>query len=169
VTAFTPSRPDGRSDRMVLFDLVRAAPPETLFQFDELVEALSEGLDVTVDRPRVYRAVAAANRTLLSESKRYLNVVRGEGYRVIRASEHVEMAVNRKDRAQAQIQRGIEVLRGARLNELSDNERALHEGQLRILSGLYFAVKDSERRHERSEALIADLTQRIDKLEGRDE
>lgn len=162
---FRPSRPDGRSDRRVVFELVADAEPDTTFTYDMLVAALSEGLDVEVTRDRVYRAVAAGNRTLLRERKRYLQVVPNEGYRIIYTSEQLPVALLKKDRAQAYLSRGIELLRHAKLNELDKAQRILHEGQLLILAGLHQAMRESDQRHARSEELIAELRRRVDRLE----
>jgi hypothetical protein len=168
-TPFAPSRPDGRSDRQIVFDLAESAEPDTAFTYDRLVAALSEGLAAEVDRSRVYRAVADGNRTLLRERKRYLNNVPGLGYRVIHTSEAVAVALDKKGRAEAFLQRGLAVLKNARLDELDPAQRTLHEGQLLIMAGLYEATRQSERRHSRSEALIAELTRRVDKIESKDE
>jgi hypothetical protein len=164
-TPFTPSRADGRSDRRVVYELVREAAPNDTFDYDKLVAALSEGLDVEVTRDRVYRAVAAANKTLLQRQRRCLNVVAGVGYRVINAAEHLPVALIKKDRAQTYMKRGIDILRNVRIDELDATQRTLHEGQLLILGGLYQATRESSRRHDRAESLIADLVQRVDELE----
>ena len=162
---FLPSRPDGRSDRRVVFDLVEDADPDTTFTHDELIEALSADLDVDIERPRVYRAVRDGNTTLLRERKRYLSVVRGEGYRVIHTSEAVAVALDKKGRAESFLARGIAVLKNARMDELDPAQRVLHEGQLLIMAGLHEATQRSERRHARSEELIADLTTRVERVE----
>lgn len=163
--AFAPSRADGRSDRRVVFELVADAEPDTVFKYEELIEALSEGLDEPITRDRVYRAVGAGNKTLLRERKRYLQVVADVGYRVIPTSEQLPVALIKKDRAQTYLSKGIELLRNARLDELDAAQRTLHEGQLLILAGLHQAVRESDQRHAKSEALISDLQQRVDKLE----
>jgi hypothetical protein len=165
-SAFTPSRPDGRSDRRVVFELVADAKPDTTFTYATLVDALSEGLDVEIARDRVYRAVAAGNKTLLQERKRYLQVVPNIGYRIIHTSEQLPVALLKKDRAQTYLSKGIEVLRHAKLDELDAAQRTLHEGQLLILAGLHQAMQESDRRHARSEELIAELRRRMDRLEG---
>jgi hypothetical protein len=172
MTAFTPSRPDGRSDRRVVYELAADTQPDTKFTYVELGYALAEGLDQPVARDRIYRAVGEANKTLLREKKRYLSVVAREGYRVIGADEHLPVALTKKDKAQTYLKRGIDLLRNVRLGELDETQRSLHQAQLMVLGGLYQSVKESERRHERSEELIADLvrsrdamTQRIERLE----
>lgn len=169
---FEPSRPDGRSDRQVVYDLTADAEPGELFYYAGLVDALAEGLDEAPDVRRVYPAVAAANKTLLRERKRYLGVVRGVGYRMLRADEHLGQAIVRKDRATGHLHRGREILRGTLLDELTTAQRALHQGQLMILSALCEAMDQSEKRHARAESLIEDIKkdnrrmeERIDRLE----
>lgn len=162
---FTPSRADGRSDRRVIFELVQGASPGDTFDYDKLSAALAEGLDAEIGRDRVYRAVGAANKTLLQRERRYLDVVKGTGYRVISADEHLPVALANKDRAQGYLKRGIDLLRNVHADELSPAQRTLHEGQLLILGGLYQATRESSRRHDRSEALIADLQRRVEGLE----
>lgn len=164
---FTPSRPDGRSDRQVVFDLAKDADPDTTFTHDELIDALSEGLDDRVSQQRMYQAVTAGNQTLLQKRKRYLDNVRGKGYRVIYTSEAVSVALNKKERAETFLARGVAVLRNARMDELSPAQRVLHEGQLLIMAGLHEATRQSERRHARSEELISKLTARVDDVEAR--
>jgi hypothetical protein len=170
---FQPSRDDGRSDRRVVYDLTHDAEPGMTFTYKELIEALEEGLDTPVARDRVYRAVGAANTTLLREHRRYLGVVENVGYRVIHSEEHLPVSLQKKDRAQSYLKRGIELLRHARLDELTQAQRTLHEGQLMILSGIHSAVQDSARRLDRTESLIEDLLksdqqiqERLDRLEG---
>lgn len=162
---FTPSRPDGRSDRQVLFDLVEAAEPDMTFKFDEILDALNRDLEVPVTQHRVYAAVRDANTTLLRERKRYLRNVRGVGYRVIFTSEAVAVALDKKGRAESYLARGLQVLRNARLDELAPAQRTLHEGQLLIMAGLHEATQRSERRHDKSEALIAELSRRVEEIE----
>jgi hypothetical protein len=162
---FSPSRPDGRSDRRVVFELVADAEPDTTFTYAELIGALAEGLDVDITRDRVYRAVAAGNKTLLRERKRYLHVVPDVGYRVIHTSEQLPVALIKKDRAQSYLSKGIALLRHAKLDELDAAQRTLHEGQLLILAGLHQAMHESDQRHTRSEELIAELLRRVNRLE----
>jgi hypothetical protein len=163
---FEVSREDGRSDRTVIYELARDAEPETFYSYDQLMGALSQGLPEDVERERVYRSVSAANKTLLREDRRYLSVVRKKGYRVIRTDEHLPMALAKKDMAQTYLRKGIALLKHARLDELTEVQRTLHEGQLMILAGVYQAVESSARRHDKQEAVIDELRKRMDRLEG---
>jgi hypothetical protein len=148
-----------------VFDLAVAAEPDAQFTHDEIADALAADLDGPVDRSRVYRAVSGGNTTLLRERKRYLRNVPGLGYRVIHTSEAVAVALDKKGRAEAYLARGLDVLRNARIEELSPAQRVLHEGQLLIMAGLHEATQRSERRHNRSEELIANLTARVEQVE----
>lgn len=164
--AFEASRSDGRSDRVVIYDAVRNSDPETFFSHAQLIYLLGEGVDKPITQARVYRAVVAANKTLLKENRRYLSVVRTEGYRVVRADEHLSIALTKKDMAQGYLKRGIALLKHARLDELSEAQRTLHEGQLMILAGVYRAVEDSQRRHDKQEQVIDELRKRMDRIDG---
>ncbi len=163
---FRTVRADGRSDRRVIVDLVSGSPAGTQFDYEKLTAALQAGLDDPVDRARIYRAVAQANRTLLEEDQRYLQVVKNQGYRLLHGSDHLPAALVKKDMAQGYIRRGVELLRGARLDELTEAQRVLHQGQLMILAGVHQAMQDSQRRHDRQEQVIDELRQRVERLEG---
>lgn len=156
-TNFTPQRSDGRSDRQVIFDLVESASPETVFEYDDLIAELEAGVDTEVERPRVYTAVRLANKLLLAERRRYLRVVRGTGYRVIRADEHVDVAMQRKDSATDRLRQGLAVLQQVRMEELDENQRKLHQGQMMVMGALYDAMVYSDRRHARTEAVIESI------------
>lgn len=164
--AFQPSREDGRSDRQVIVDLVAAGEPGSTYGYPALIEALSEGLDARPPRSRVYRAIATANRTLLRERSRYLGVVRGSGYRMLRADEHLPVALRDKDTAEGYIRRGIEKLRHTRLDELPENLRELHEGQLMVMVGLHQAVRSQAARQNRQDRVLDDLLKRVERIEG---
>ena len=162
---FVASRADGRSDRRIIYELAAVAEPETVFVYAALTGALAEGLEEEPSRLRIYRAVAAANKTLLREHRRYLAVVSNLGYRVIRTDEHLPVALAKKDMAQTYLSKGIELLRHADLNELTEVQRVLHEGQLMVLAGVYQAVQSSERRHAKQEEAIEELRRRVGTLE----
>lgn len=163
---FQASRDDGRSDRVVVYEAVRDAMPDTFYSYAQLEEMLSEGLEEPVDRSRVYRAVNLANKLLLREDRRYLSVVRGQGYRMLRTDEHLPAALAKKDIAQNYLRKGIDLLQHARLDELTEAQRTLHEGQLMILMGVSEAVAASARRHDQQEKVIDELKARMDRLEG---
>jgi hypothetical protein len=163
---FTPSRDDGRSDRRVVYELVQDAEPETLFTYDDIESALQDGLDVPITRPRAYRAIQDANKTLMREKRRALQTVAGIGARVLRSDEHLPVALGRKERAEHQIKRGIELLRNTRVDELDPVQRQLHDGQLLIMAGIYQATRETSRRVARHDAAISEIRERLAQLEG---
>lgn len=167
MSPFLPTRSDGRSAGQVVFDCVEAAEVETIVTYDELMRILWLEGQTRAERDKVYHAVRDANRLLLRERQRYLQVVKGKGYRVIRADEHVGVALLRKGRAEQQIQHGIRILRHVRMDELTATQRTLHEGQMMIMAGIYQHVQDSERRHAEQEKSIDLIRQRLDDLEKR--
>lgn len=173
MTAFQASREDGRSDSRVVFEFVANAEPGTLFDFDSIRHELEEGSDAVFSNNRVSDAVRRTNKTLLKERKRYLESVRGRGYRVIRAEEHLAVALNRKSRADAQIQAGIALLKNAKVEELSESQRSLHFGQLIILDRLHQIGQESTKRLAEHDQVLAEMRaqqteikERIQRLEG---
>lgn len=165
MTPFQTSRIDGRSDRQIIFDLVKDATPETVYSYGELESALSQGTTRKITRFIIGNASRQASRTLLRERQRCLRVIANMGYRIIPATEHMELALTRKDRAELMIHRGVEILQGTRIDELDEPHRSLHQGQLLIMSGFYQALRSTRKRQDRQEQAIHSLTQRVEKLE----
>lgn len=163
---FKPSRPDGRSDRQVIYDLTRQSEPETLFSFDDLISALAADVDRPIGRPQVYEAVAEANRILRREERRMLAVVKNVGYRMLRADEHLPLAVIRQERAEAHIRTGIEILRQVRWDEMDQVRRAETQGMLLIMNGFYQHMQAQDRRLARLEAAMKSTERRVNSLEG---
>lgn len=164
---FTPSRVDGRSDRRIVFELAQDAEPDTMFDFSALEESLQEGVDHKITRARISRAVRDANKAILREKKRFLASVPGHGYRMIRADEHLPVAINRKERAEAQIKAGIDLLKNVHLEELSDTQRTLHVGQLMIMDGVYRLTQASEKRHARTDKVLEEIRKQQDEIAQR--
>lgn len=159
---FKPTREDGRSDRQVIYDVTKDGTPGTLFPYKDLIAALSEGLPDGAKLERVYPAVGMANRTLLREQKRYLSVVRGRGYKILAAEEHLPVAMYKKERAQKTLKLGIEILKNVRMEEMDENQRNQHTGQLMFMAGIYGMVQESAKRHNRQEKAIDELKGRLD-------
>lgn len=166
-TRFQTARTDGRTDSQVIYDLTQAAEPETVYPYQDLIDALQEGVDRPIGRERVGGAVRAANRLLLSERRRYLGSIRNVGYRVLRSDEHLPTAITKKRCAEGHIERGLSLLRQVRLDELEPTYRTLHEGQLMVMAGIYQVMQASARRHAQQEQLIVTLQDRIQRIEER--
>lgn len=162
---FTPSRSDGRSDRQIVFDLVQMAEPDTLFTFEQIIAALSAGVDKPVTRHRACAASRLANQTLQHEEQRALQVVKGMGYRVVAANEHLGLALTRKDFATRQFSRGVVLLKSCRLDELTDIQRRLHEGTTLVMGAYLGALRHLNARQNRQESALQSLALRIEKVE----
>lgn len=163
---FEVSRADGRSDRQVVLDMAEGLDPGALLSYAELIEELQSGRDGEMDRHKAASAVRSANHALLSERQRYLRNVRGVGYRVCRADEHLPVAIDKKRTATRRLKESVGILRHTRLDELTSEQRALHQGQLLIASALVQHATEANRRLNATERAIAGLTARVDSLEG---
>lgn len=158
---FEPSREDGRSDRQIVLDLVRGAEPGTIFLYADMQTALEEGTDREINRRVIGAAARAASNSLLSDERRALAVVPGRGYRVIRAEEHLPVAMDKKARASGYISRGMRLLKQCRWEELPAQVRTAQEGQLMIFAGLSAAIDDHQQRLDRHEEVIAAILKRV--------
>jgi hypothetical protein len=154
---FAVSRADGRSDTQVLCDLVRTAAPETVFSFEQLADALSEGSRRMFDREEVRSVVSRCYSAVLRDTQRALHNVRGVGYRVARACDHEGISRVRKRRSDTQLRRALLTLQQVRWDEMDAASRTAHEGTLVLMSVLMSNQAALERRQSRTEGLIRSL------------
>jgi hypothetical protein len=160
VTLFQAKRKDGRAYWRVAFDRLVSAIPGELVPQPELLALLE-----TDDRTLLYASVARAAKELRKHAQRDVAPVRGRGYRVLYANEHVGKADSHKDRAERQLKIANEVIDATDLAALSDSERELWSQVKRGMVLLYQAVSSHEIAIARHEALIASLQSRIEGLE----
>lgn len=151
---FKTARRSGKSDRQVIVEHVHAAAPGTIFEIDDIIARLSMGTGRTISKAVASAAVRSANSVLLKEHQRCLRAVRGVGYRMVAASEHKPLALERKRRADKQLQRGLEVLSHVRWDELTEEQRRAHEGTLIVVSALHSAMSSLSSRQDRLEEII---------------
>lgn len=152
---FEITRADGRSNAQVIIDLVAHEEPGVTFDFDKLREALEEGTDRTYAPASVRAIVTAANRRLLAEHQRMLHNVRNVGYRLAPAADMRPLALVRQEKSTRQLRTGLDILRNVRWGELTDQERAAHEGTLLVVGGLYQQLEAQSKRLSRVEEIIA--------------
>jgi hypothetical protein len=169
---FQPSRADGRSDWRVIFDLVEHLKPGEEVGHDVLLAELE-----TTDRSRLYRAVQRANRELWSTRSRSLGVVKGVGYRMLRAEEHEAQANSYQRQARRRISNAVAVVEATDLSQLSADQR---EWMVKVQSGIHLLAQamDSHARqlatHDEMirrlqsghDEEIRRLRSRVDRLEG---
>lgn len=151
---FTASRLDGRSDRQVVFELMRDAEPGTLFTFAAIEDALQAGIADSIGRPRACAAVRLAKKTLQQQVNRSVKAVRGRGYRLLMASEHVGVAVTHESRAIKQMKAGLAILQHCRLDEMSESDRTRHQGYTLTMVGTMNALTHQNARLTRIEKVL---------------
>lgn len=165
MTLFTTERDDGRADRRVVADLAADLEPDDILSYDDLITALSDGVEVEVTKERAGRAVRDANPLLLKEQSRAMAPVRGVGYRIARAAHHQELALARRDRADVQMRKGLELLHNVRWDEMHVEQQLAHRGTLMVLDAVARQLRDEQARADTIEGLVRDLLGRVDKLE----
>lgn len=146
---FEITRADGRSHQQVLIDAVHNAPPDTMYTYEELNTILG-----FYKKERTRAVVIASQHRLLAEFSRTMENVRGKGYRVVEASEHMRLANGKKRRADTQMKKGLHILRHVKWDELSEEARNAHMGTLMITEALYQQQVAQDKRLARIEEAI---------------
>lgn len=154
---FCIRRKDGRSNSQVVIDLVKEADPGNIFSYAEIGNALSVGCDRQFDVPAVRCSVLSSISMLEKLYKRTLLNVRSTGYKVAKAEEHMLIAVVRSDRANRQLKKGLSTLTNVKWDEMDENTRRAHEGQLLIMSAFYQQNIAMDRRMRKMEETIKSL------------
>ena len=156
-TAFLPTRVNGKSDARVVIETVAEGDPGTVFDHDVLIAALQKNTARAISRSTVCAAVQAANRRLLKEYQRTLHSIRGVGYRLAAASDHTRLAQGRRRRADRQLAVGLATLQHVRWDEMDENARKAHEGQLMVMASLHQMVTAVQGRQDRLEELVTKM------------
>lgn len=172
---FEPAREDGRSDKRVVYDLVKDADPGRVFAYDELAAALQEGIGGDIPHERIGRAARAASRQFLNDDQRALQVVPMIGYRIAKADDHAVMAQQHHRKAKRESQQSISLITNVRDSELSPEFRGLIR-DLRVAFGAVAQmIHAAERRTQRVENVLdevvrvnQDLSARVARLEGQE-
>lgn len=151
---FKITREDGRSNAQVLLDLVKDKPAGEVFTYEQIQEALSEGSNHAYGIRDVQGLAVRVYPRLLKEQARALHNVRNTGYRLAPAAYHVTLANDRTSKADKQLLRGVQTLQNVRWDEMDQNQRMAHEGQLLIAGALYSQMKALERRQNAVEVAI---------------
>jgi DNA-binding winged helix-turn-helix (wHTH) protein len=151
---FSVKRDDGRTNIEVVIAIFEEREPGEIITYDELIAALSEGVETVYNRQAVQSIVTKNYTRILASTERAITNVPNVGYRVVPASSHITIAGDRKERADRQIAHGFETLRHVRWNEMDENQRRAHEGQLMIMSGLHAQMQAIDARQRRLEDLL---------------
>lgn len=160
-------RKDGRSDGQVIYDFAIKLKENEILSYEILLNELQKDVEsVKYDKSRVYSAINSANKKLLKFNFKYLAVVRGVGYKLIPANEHISVALSKKRSAQRSIKKGQNVLEFTNLNELNPTERMLHEQHMNQFRNIELQLKYHDQRMTKQDNLIENLLERIEKLEN---
>lgn len=154
---FKITRADGRSNAQVLLDYVQDGRAGQTYTYAELAAALEDGADRTYSRVAVRQIAAAAYDRMLKEQQRALHNIRGVGYRLAPASDHKQLAAQRKRRSDVQLVRGLNTLRNVRWDEMDTETRKAHEGSLMVMSAIY----EQQRALERRQSSIEDAVRKL--------
>lgn len=158
---FQITRDDGRSNGQVLLDFIEGKEPGKVFSYHELSAVLSENTDRQYNKHEVQLIVNSTCPRMLKEQARTLHNVRNTGYRIAPAAYHTTLASHRKEKADKQLLRGVQVLQNVRWEEMDANQRLAHEGQLLILGAMYQQTKALERRQQKVENAINRLRESV--------
>lgn len=165
-TLFAIAREDGRSNVQVVLDVVKGREPGRVFTYEELAAELQQGTQRKFDRTAVTGVVRQSGARLSKEQQRALQNLRGVGYRLAHANDHRTLAHSRHRRSEAQLRRGLTVLKHVRWDEMDPNIRQAHLGMLMITEAVCANVAALTKRQSAVEGAIARLIQRVDSIEG---
>jgi len=160
---FQPKRADGRAEWRVIFDFFAQLQPGETVKDETLLTALD-----TDDMFKLRRLAVKARRRLWEECRRSVVNVRGEGYRMLYATEHEGQALTYHKLASRRMNDSVAVAKATNLDELSDAQRDWMVKVQIGLSAMAYAVDEHQRRLGMHDDLITNLQRRVEALEERD-
>lgn len=176
----SPFQPIGDEPRwQTLLGLLRETPIGEVLTYGRMAEALD--LDPLHDRPAISDALRKAAAEHEEADRRSVEVVKGEGYRVVHANEHLDLAKKRNKRAGVQLQMAYSTATNVDLSGVDPEVRTgletLARGfleQMEINRRLAARQRRTERavdlvmqRSNRTEEEISDLKARLQAMETR--
>lgn len=173
----SPFEPLGdRARWRILYDLVSKKPTGATVTYEELAQSLD--LDPE-DRHTIQMTMRRASKESESEDKRALESVPNVGYRIVEAEEHLRLARSQQKRAGRALVRGKSKVVNVDLNGVDPEVRKafevvaqafsmqmemIHRTNIRQ-SNLEDVISTINERSDRSEAEIAALRERLERLE----
>ncbi|WP_424462983.1 hypothetical protein [Pseudoclavibacter helvolus] len=166
-----------KSRRELALDVLRLHSPGDVVAYNELAEAL--GVDPDDERVVVQAAVRNAAIEFLDVDLHAVEAVQNQGYRIVRADEHVRLAHKLQKRSTRALKRGRKTVQKVDMNGMDPNLRRVVEatGQAFALqidfnrrmdvrqTNIEKAVVSVAKKQERSDAEIAELQERLARLE----
>ncbi len=139
-------RADGRSNDQVLLNLFDKAEPGRTYTYEEIAAALNVGMTRAHTVREVQSACAKARKVILEQQGRAIISVRKVGYRIAYSIEHSPIALDKKRRADRQLDKGLLTAKYVHRNELSQEERLTLDGTVIVLSSVRENSAAEERR-----------------------
>lgn len=150
-----PFEPKGDVARWVpIYEFLQGLGPGDFVSYSTLSDLA--GVDIQYDRS----AFRQAEKKLLEENQRALQVERGEGYRVMYAHEHAKKAQDKTREASRRVQSAIRILTNTDQNDLTPDQVTRNDLVLGALTGVHDMTRRLARRQEKSEAMIKSLRQK---------
>ena len=149
--AFQPK--GSRALRVIIAELAAEAETGSLITFGTMARAIGAE-DDDEGRARVRQVISAARPLLLSDHKRALVAVRGQGYRVALAGEFSGIAQDYRRRSDRSISKAMAVIDHAPVNDMTPDELKRYRAVSMIVRALHARVSGAEQRIADLEAAV---------------
>lgn len=117
----SPFEPAGDQARWrIIYDILKATPVDSVVTYEQMGDAL--GLDPAKDRHAIQMAMRQAAQKHEREDKRAVDAVPNEGYRIVQADAHLDLARHHGRKAGRSLQRGHSKAVNVDLSEVADPE-----------------------------------------------
>lgn len=160
-----------------VYDLLKKTPTGGIVTYEHLGETLR--LDPDGERNAIQKAVHRAAKEHEQEDKRALDAVPGQGYRIVQATEHLTLAKRQQRKSNRALVKGHSKVTNVDLTGLPTEAQAAFHTVARAFAAqidfnrrmdvrqghLEDAVESMATKQERSDAEIAELKRRLEKLE----
>lgn len=175
MTPFTPA--GDRARWRILYDLLVSRQPDDVVPYDELAEALD--LHPVDDRHAIQMAMRRAAKEYEVLDKRAVEAIPNTGYRIVEAEEHLRLAKGQQKRSSKALARGQSKVVNVDLSNVEPEVRRAFDVVAQAFAmqmdfnrrtdvrqkRLEQAVNSITERHDRSEAEIEELRQRLERIE----
>ena len=158
---YKPKTKDGTPMWQIIFDMFADKEPDIILTYDEITNELNKHTDEPTSIEELRSAVYGARPHLIAERKKWLGCVRGLGYRIIPAREHIGVSTDYRERATRSVNTAVAVAVNTDMQGMTPSERNHHSAVRQGLCLLAQRMADHDETLERHEAAINELNRRI--------
>lgn len=176
----TPFKPIAeKSRRAMLVELVESTNPGEVLTYEKLAELFD-----LWDKSAIQANVNGAKASVEKNTKKALEAVRNEGYRVVNAAEHHRLATHHQRKGRGQLKRAMSKVNYVDMSQLTPDQRTVIISSRVVLAAqadferradLKYAKREDleayteqvNQRSERSESEIERMKERLERLERR--